>query len=172
MSAALSLLDDDPFDERTPAVPALASVPIPAEVEAQAVRAAMDPDMLRDRDTFAQALRPGGITVTLLSVSTLVSSPAIYQCLVRGSISATTMLVRWVLITLGCWLVSEVARRYVVTARRSAQDTQDAAAAAAAQKADQFDDFGGYDGSGYDASAGFDGSAGYDGGAPMGSDLP
>jgi len=146
MSAALSLLDDDPFDERTPAqttpAPVLSSVPTGGDVTGQIQREATDPEALRDRETISRAAKSGGITVPLLIVSTLVSSPALYQFLVKHSITISTMLERWVLITLGCWLVAEAAQFYM---SRAEHKTPSAAAKKAAVEEESVQPFGDLD---------------------------
>ncbi|UDY24042.1 hypothetical protein [Nocardioides sp. Kera G14] len=78
---------------------------------------ALDPDLLRDRGTMLKGLRPGGVSVPLLIVATLVASPAVIQCL-HHSITFTTLMERWVAITLGCWAISEGVRRYVARAQK------------------------------------------------------
>lgn len=128
MSAALSLLDEDPFEHqpattRLPAVPSagLASrVANPTGATGAGHRGgpgALDPHVIGDRETFARALRPGGISIPTLIIATLIASPAIFQFAVRHSISVSTMLQRWVVITLGCWLLWEVLRRVLAWAQ-------------------------------------------------------
>ena len=53
----------------------------------------------------------GGLTLPVLALAALVCSPAIWQCLVRHTVPMQVMLERYVLIALGCLLVSEVVRR-------------------------------------------------------------
>ncbi len=127
MSAALSLLDDDPFEPTfTPAGSAgsagstLAAVPEDHAHPHWDTSTPLDPGVLRDRATLARALKPGGISVPMLIVATAMSSPALIQGLVRHSIAFNVMLERWVVITLGCWAISEGVRRYVVATQRRA----------------------------------------------------
>src|SRR3954467_4144528 len=54
---------------------------------------------------------PGGLTLPVLALAALVCSPAIWQCLVRHALPLHVMLERYVVVALGCLLVSEAARR-------------------------------------------------------------
>lgn len=62
-----------------------------------------------------EAVRGGGLTLPVLAFAALVASPAIWQCLVRHDLPVHVMLERYVVIALGCLLVSEVARRLLPT---------------------------------------------------------
>lgn len=70
---------------------------------------------LFDRPEAARETRParssGGLTLPVLAFAALVASPAIWQCLVRHTVPMHVMLERYVVIALGCLLVSEGARR-------------------------------------------------------------
>jgi hypothetical protein len=74
----------------------------------------------------ARTVRPGGLTLPVLFFAALVASPAIWQCLVRHALPVHVMLERYVLIALGCLLVSEVALRLMP---RPAAAVEDGAAA-------------------------------------------
>jgi hypothetical protein len=73
----------------------------------------LDPDAVRHVPRAARPTGAGGLTLPVLALAALVSSPAIYQCLVRHAIPTHVMLERYVLIALGCLLVSEVGRRFL-----------------------------------------------------------
>jgi hypothetical protein len=73
--------------------------------------AAFDPGQGRDAAPTPGPGWPGGLTLPVLALAALVSSPAIWQCLVRHTVPMHVMLERYVLIALGCLLVSEAVRR-------------------------------------------------------------
>jgi hypothetical protein len=54
---------------------------------------------------------PGGLTLPVLALAALIASPAIWQCLVLHTVTTQVMLERYVVIALGCLLVSGGARR-------------------------------------------------------------
>ncbi|GAA1957553.1 hypothetical protein GCM10009798_16210 [Nocardioides panacihumi] len=62
-------------------------------------------------DQDPHTARAGGLTLPVLAFAALVASPAIWQCLVRHTVPMHVMLERYVVIALGCLLVSEAARR-------------------------------------------------------------
>lgn len=155
MSAALSLLDDESYDDRRSAASSsLSRDATPAPAASQ--RTPMDPDVVRDRERISLALKPGGISVALLIFSTVIASPAIFQCVVRQAISVTTMMERWVVITVGCWIITELVRRLLPrflaaqaakNADESADQTDAGTQSAAEKKAQEFgmDPLDGYD---------------------------
>jgi hypothetical protein len=87
------------------------------------------PARLAQRVQPAQPDRPGrggGLTLPVLALAALVASPAIWQCLVRHALPVQVMLERYVVIAVGCLLISEVARRLL----RSGAPAEPAAEAA------------------------------------------
>src|SRR6478752_8383931 len=70
----------------------------------------LDAETDRDLPAADQAML-GGLTLPVLAFAALVASPAIWQCLVRHTVPMHVMLERYVVIAIGCLLVSEAARR-------------------------------------------------------------
>ena len=77
---------------------------------------------VRELPATDRAVRAGGLTLPVLAFAALVASPAIWQCLVRHTVPMHVMLERYVVIALGCLLVSEVARRLL---RPGSEETVD-----------------------------------------------
>jgi len=71
----------------------------------------LEPEQPRERRPSSVPASPGGLTLPVLALAAMVSSPAIWQCLVAHTVPLQVMLERYVLIALGCLLVSEVVRR-------------------------------------------------------------
>ncbi|MDH2414609.1 hypothetical protein [Nocardioides sp. CER19] len=71
----------------------------------------LDPHAVRDLPPTVRPVTPGGLSLSVLAFAALVASPAIWQCLVRHTVPMHVMLERYVVIALGCLLVSEAARR-------------------------------------------------------------
>jgi hypothetical protein len=97
----LSLFGPDTFDDEPEKTPVIAPAPV------------VPP---------ARSARHGGLTLPVLAFAALVASPAIWQCLVRHELAVHVMLERYVLIALGCLLVSEVALRMMPQQAVPAED--------------------------------------------------
>lgn len=76
-----------------------------------------DAETVRDLPAAELAMRAGGLTLPVLAFAALVASPAIWQCLVRHTVPMHVMLERYVVIALGCLLVSEATRRLLPSDR-------------------------------------------------------
>jgi hypothetical protein len=94
--------------------------------------AAAEPERPRDTASTAGPAWPGGITLPVLALAALVCSPAIWQCLVSHTVPMQVMLERYVLVVLGCLLVSEVVRRLLWPPAPPAPTTPTTPAGAAA----------------------------------------
>lgn len=82
-------------------------------------------------DPSSRPARGGGLTLPVLAAATLIAAPAMWQCLVRHVMPVNVMLERYVVIALGCWLLSEAARRWFGPgAGDAAHPSADAATAA------------------------------------------
>jgi hypothetical protein len=78
----------------------------------------LDPHAVRDVPPTVRPVGPGGLSLSVLGFAALVASPAIWQCLVRHAVPMHVMIERYVVIALGCLLVSEAARRLLRQATR------------------------------------------------------
>jgi hypothetical protein len=81
--------------------------------------------------------RPGGLTLPVLVLAAVVASPAIYQCLVSHTVPVQVMLERYVLIALGCLVVSEGVRRLLWPSTSTSGPTVVANPAADGRAADE-----------------------------------
>ena len=82
----------------------------------------LDAETDRDLPAADQAML-GGLTLPVLALAALVASPAIWQCLVRHTVPMHVMLERYVVIALGCLLVSEGVRRLLPSGRKETDGT-------------------------------------------------
>lgn len=97
----------------------------------------LDPHAVRQLPPAMRPVTPGGLSLSVLGLAALVASPAIWQCLVRHALPMHVMLERYVVIALGCLLVSEAARRLLrrAVAQEPADEATDPVPAAVADPA-------------------------------------
>lgn len=98
-------------------------------------QASAEAERTQDRTPDTAPALSGGLTLPVLALAALVASPAIYQCLVTHTVPMQVMLQRYVLIALGCLLVSEVVRRMIRPSTPAVPPTPSTGAATTADAA-------------------------------------